>query len=739
MKKFLIKIIFLLTIFYTNIQFAKEILIYADSITYDSEKNIIAKGNVKIIKENEIITSDLIIYNNAQQKYILPKKFTFKDEKNNYYYGESGYFSKNFEEAQINEMKLHLSDGSRIVGKSSVRKGNIDIINKGVYSPCSSRINIKNFVCPIWQLEAEKILHDSDNLFLYQKHAKMRLFNIPVFYFPYFAVPSPLRKKRKSGLLTPSVNFNFLDTKISQSTSFPYYFNLDIDKELTLTPVYNYGGGINSSQRFLFDYNQLLSGGNLNFDLSLDTTLENENNESWLKDGSIVTKYNQNLNEKYNINIESALQTSKDYIKTTDPNNPLSYNTSLSTTLDLNGYNLIKDNDRIRVSLATYQVIAGNEDNKTTPTVLPFINYISGEEIFKGLKYNNTYEMYNIFRDKSTSEHSQKQKKISLMTSLDEEIYSLNSKFNFKSEIHNQYFMTENKKIDNQDVSSETYRFFPMAGIFIETPFRHIKTQTMFTPKYSVIVNSGLPNSNKISNEASTNNNYTIANQGNLNRYSGTDKLDNSKRMNYGFNISKNKFSADFSQSYEFTPDSNYNKAIGNNYYLSDALVESSYNGDNYGAKYELRYDPNQNYLKKQKIAISNKNNFGNIDASYLNEKSETNEILDSHNEVFNINFQSKKLLKYSKFNFTGNYDFITDSPNEYTFGYSYFDECFGINLDYRRNFYTDNSLKPQDILTLMFSFKNLGSYKSTNLAVSETDKQDIIWENFSVSDEMFN
>ena len=45
----------------------------------------IEKKTKKIIKENEIITSDLIIYNNAQQKYILPKKFTFKDEKNNYY------------------------------------------------------------------------------------------------------------------------------------------------------------------------------------------------------------------------------------------------------------------------------------------------------------------------------------------------------------------------------------------------------------------------------------------------------------------------------------------------------------------------------------------------------------------------------------------------------------------------------------------------------------------------------
>ena len=98
MKRFLIKIIFLLTFFYTDIQFANEILIYADSISYDSEKNLIAKGNVKIINANEIITSDLIIYNNAQQKYILPKKFTFKDEKNNYYYGESGYFSKNLKE-----------------------------------------------------------------------------------------------------------------------------------------------------------------------------------------------------------------------------------------------------------------------------------------------------------------------------------------------------------------------------------------------------------------------------------------------------------------------------------------------------------------------------------------------------------------------------------------------------------------------------------------------------------------
>ena len=84
-------------------------------------------------------------------------------------------------------------------------------------------------------------------------------------------------------------------------------------------------------------------------------------------------------------------------------------------------------------------------------------------------------------------------------------------------------------------------------------------------------------------------------------------------------------------------------------------------------------------------------------------------------------------------------YDLIRDRPNEYTIGYSYFDECFGINLDFSRDFYTDSDLKPQDILTLMFSFKNLGSYQSTNLAVSEEDKQEIQWETQTIDNEKFS
>ncbi len=147
---------------------AKEILIYADNISYDEEKNIIAKGNAKIFQDDKLILSDLIIINKIDNKIILPTKFTFKDEDNNYFEGENGYFFKNLEYAEFENPKIRLEDGSRLIGKKLKRNGKIDIISKGVYTPCNSRIKIGNFICPTWQLEGEKILHNNDNLFLYE-------------------------------------------------------------------------------------------------------------------------------------------------------------------------------------------------------------------------------------------------------------------------------------------------------------------------------------------------------------------------------------------------------------------------------------------------------------------------------------------------------------------------------------------------------------------------------------------
>ena len=735
--KFFLVLIFILFPSFNN---AKEILIYADSISYDNEENIIAKGNAKIFQDDKLILSDLIIINKIESKIILPTKFTFKDEGNNYFEGENGYFYKNLEYAEFENPKIRLDDGSRLIGKKLKRNGKIDIISKGVYTPCISRIKIGNFICPTWQLEGEKILHDNGNLFLYQKHSKMRVLNTPVFYIPYIVTPSPLRKERKTGFLTPSIALNFLDTKTSQSTSFPYYFNIDVDKELLFTPIINYGGGVDASQRFIFDYNQILSGGNLKTDLTFDSNFENKNNNKWLSDASLITYYNKNINEKFRINIDSALQTSKNYIQITKPNDELSYTNSLSTNFNLEGFNLRKIDDQLKVSLNFYQTNQENEDNKTIPTVFPKIKYFSGYQNQYGRISNSNFEFYNIFREKSNLVHAKKQQKFSHKYNIKKEIVKFNSKISLNAEIYNQIFNTENKFISNDNYKTGSYyRLFPIIGISSESPFKLKKysSNLTFKPSLHFVVTPGISNSNKLSNEDSTNNDFNLDNIYVLNRYSGNDKMDNSKRITYGLSAYTENLNTNFYQSYEFTNNSNFHKEQGNEDNLSDLLGSIEYFKNN-EISYNFRYDLNESYLKKQSVSLNAYTKYGEVNLSYLDENSKTNNIINKDTETINYSFLSRKFSKFSKINLSGLYDLKDEINKEYTISYSYFDECFGINIDFNRKSYEENNLKPQDILTLMFSFKNIGSYKSTNLAVSENDKQDIEWENIGSDNEKF-
>jgi len=740
-KTFFYLLFILLFLLLTNQQNAKEILIYADQITYDQKNNIIAKGKAKILYENQIISSNLIIYSQTTGDITLPIEFTFKDDRNNNYYGSSGSFESNFNFGNINDVKVLLDDGSRIVGNQIKRDGNIDIISKGVYSPCNSRIKIANFLCPIWQIESEKMLHDYDTLFLYQKHSKLRFLNLPVFYSPYLLTPSPLRKDRKSGFLTPSVNLNFFDTKISQSTSFPYYFNLSEDKELTFTPVLNYGGGIDSSQRFKFDYNQILSGGNLETNLSFDTTFEDENSEEWFKEGSIINKYNQNINEKFNLKFSSALETSKNYIQQTNPNNDLSYSSSLHTSLDINGYNFYKLDDRFGLNITNYQSNQSGEDNKTLPTILPYIYFYSGEQQIKSLNYTNNLEFYNIFRNSTTNIHAKRQRKISSLIKTNRKLISNATRFHLEANLYNQFFNTEDKKINDEYITSNYFRSFPIFGITAEIPFKlkKLKNNLVYTPKIKLVVAPGISNSNKLSNEDSSISSYTIENNSSLNRYSGTDKLDNSKRLDMSFNFKNDNMNGTLWTAYEFTNNSNYHYSQGNEKKLSDLLGKFSLSKNKYLTSYDFRFDPHDNYMKNQNIDFAYENKVGNYKLSYLDQKSKTEDIIKSDKETLNYQFASKKLFKYSKISYIGLYDIKKSMNTESGISYSYFDECFGINIDFKRNSYKEENLKPQDIMTLMFSFKNLGSYKSTNLAVSETDKQDIEWENISLDNDLFN
>ena len=354
-----------------------------------------------------------------------------------------------------------------------------------------------------------------------------------------------------------------------------------------------------------------------------DSNFENQNNNKWLSDATLITKFKKNLNENYKLNIKSAIQTSKNYIQIIDPDNELSYTNSLSSEIKLEGYNLNKIDDYLEIDINFYQTNQNNEDNKTTPTVLPRLKYFTGNKILNQIKYNFNYEFYNIFRDKTTDIHSQNQQKISQIFKSDRNFIRYNSKINFKSEIYNQFFFTENKLLyDNKYHSGNYFRFFPILGINVETPFKFLKNKfdLVYTPNLQIVITPGESNSNKVSNEDSSNNIFNLSNISSLNRYSGTDKIDNSKRLKYGLKVNNSNFKLNLSQIYEFTDNSNFHNELNNTNNLSDLLGSIGYSNKN-SINYEFRYDFDSNFLKEQNINTNIISNVGNIKLSYLDQK----------------------------------------------------------------------------------------------------------------------
>ena len=411
----------------------------------------------------------------------------------------------------------------------------------------------------------------------------------------------------------------------------------------------------------------------------------------------------------------------------------------MSTNINLEGFNLRKIDDQLLLSLNFYQTNQENEDNKTIPTVFPKIKYFSGYQNKLGYLSHSTYEFYNIFREKSSLIHAKKQQKISHKFNFKKEFVNLNSKISLDAEIYNQAFNTENKLIDNNNYRTGSYyRFFPMLGISTESPFKLKKysSNLTFNPTLKIVVTPGISNSSKLSNEDSTNNDFTIDNIFRLNSYSGNDKLDNSKWITLGLSAYNSNLNSQIYQSYEFTNNSNFHKEQGNDDNLSDLIGSIEYD-KNDKISYNFRYDVNDDYLKKQNVNLKSDLSYGSVNISYLDENSKTNNIVTKDTETINYSFLSKKFSKFSEIQFSGLYDLKEEINKEYSIGYSYFDECFGVNIDFNRKSYKEDNLKPQDILTFMFSFKNIGSYKSSNLASLKNDR-DITWQNINISEDRF-
>ena len=199
--------------------------IYSDDITYNkNNEKISTKGPTKseiytryIFNSNDVtffrnkktINSNkkTTIIDNDEQTYIELKNFNFSIEneilegenilvslnynlpQNDKLYFENGIFDfkkKSFvaNNIQINLAKdifNNLENDPRLKGVSAKSENNITIVEEGIFTSCNDDSD-----CPPWVITSKEIKHDKNKKQLIYKDAVLKVYNIPVLYFPKF-------------------------------------------------------------------------------------------------------------------------------------------------------------------------------------------------------------------------------------------------------------------------------------------------------------------------------------------------------------------------------------------------------------------------------------------------------------------------------------------------------------------------------------------------------------------------
>ena len=275
--------------------------------------------------------------------------------------------------AKDTEVKIHKKvfnnsqNDPRLKGISSYSDEGITIINKGIFTSCKKTDN-----CPPWSIQAEKIIHDKSQKQLNYKNAIVKVYDIPILYFPKFFHPDP-SVKRQSGLLKPQLNNS---NTLGNSLKIPYYKVLKENSDYTITPTIfdNNILMVENEYRYIDEFSnfEINFGFVKGYEPSTDTRKKNINN--------IFANYYKNLNLKEfsssdfhlafeKVNNDTFLKVFDQHINDTDlkPNDQNILESNLK-------FNFVNEEYSLDGGFTVYEDLEKNSSDRYQ-YVLPYFNF----------------------------------------------------------------------------------------------------------------------------------------------------------------------------------------------------------------------------------------------------------------------------------------------------------------------------------------------------------------------------
>ncbi len=228
----------------------------ADRIDFDRASEVIrAEGGVEIFYEGVRLRAGSILYDRQADRLEVAGPITLTEPDGRaVVFAEFAELSADLRDGILRSARLVLNEQLQIAATEIERSGGrYTQLYQGVASSCE--ICADNPV-PLWEIRAQRVIHDRLEQQLYFDNATFRVMGVPVAWLPRMRLPDPTLE-RSTGLLAPSLRVN---DETGSHLRLPYFITLGQHADLTVTPWI----GVGPSDTIELRYRQAFRNGDLN-------------------------------------------------------------------------------------------------------------------------------------------------------------------------------------------------------------------------------------------------------------------------------------------------------------------------------------------------------------------------------------------------------------------------------------------------------------------------------------------
>tara|TARA_B100000886_G_scaffold319599_1_gene260469 strand:+ start:2224 stop:4617 length:2394 start_codon:yes stop_codon:yes gene_type:complete len=665
----------------------KKIFSDEETIINDNQNNeYFLKDNFKLFLDKEIIT--------AQSSLI-------KDKFNNKYYFEDLMINLSNNHIAGREVKIEFfksyfgneKNDPKLKGKSAISDEEKLKIYKAVFSTCNTSIN----TCRGWELSSREFKHNKKNKIFEYFGSWLKIFDIKLFYLPYFNHPDP-SVKRKSGFLTPSYSSS---ETLGTSINIPYFKVLSEDKDITFNPR------IYADKSFLFqnEYRQSLSKSNIISDFSFLVGSEGTKSHFFYNQ---IGEINKNLNYEINLqDVKGDNYLKKHKLALTSP--LIDDESLLLSNFDMN-YN--NGTSELKTSFKVFEDLSRNYHDR--------YQYIFPDFSFK--KNIDIPSHYNgVFDFHSQGYHKNFETNIIEAVVINDFTFTSNDFVSNKGFIGNYSLLLKNTNNYSENSAAfdenKNYDLFTTLKYDLSLPLqKKLEKANHFLKPIASFRFSPNGNTDLSSKDISLNYDNVFG----MNRINTNSQVEGGESLTLGLeffrenNIDGRVFDFKVANVIKAKKEVNLPSKSKLDQTRSDIFGEMNYKvNKNINLGYFFSYDRDlkSSNLEGLDVGITVNNLITNF--NYYTEDNDINSSENIKNEsTFEINDQNKLGFIITK-------DLKEDFTQYYDLNYEYKTDCISINLKYNRTFYDVGNLEPNksiSFLVKIIPFTELGVANITSV-----------------------